>query len=132
MKAQHPNAARVLETYEAVALGDKERIDALFSPDVVLHVPGRSPSGGSWRGSDSLTAPFRGLAELTKGTLHTEPIHAVADDHYGFVLHRHSSERDGRKLEVHFVVVYRFGADGRIEEAWEYPYDLYAFDAQYT
>jgi ketosteroid isomerase-like protein len=132
MDAKHPNAARILETYDAVARGDEQRIDALFSPDVVLHVPGRSPSAGSWRGPDALTAPFRGLVELSKGTLRTEPIHALADDHYGFALHLHSSERDGRRLDVHFVVVFQFGADGRIEEVWEYPYDLYAFDAQYT
>lgn len=56
----------------------------------------------------------------------------MADDDYGFALHHHSSERDGRRLDVDLVVVYRFGTDGRIAEIWEYPYDLYAFDAQYA
>jgi len=129
---QHPNAARILDSYTAVATGDQERISALFSPEMVLHVPGKSPSAGSWSGPDALTAPFRGLAALTNGTLRAEPIHAVADDEYGFVLHRHSSTRDGNTLVVNFVVVFRFGADSRIVEAWEYPYDLYAFDGQYN
>ena len=132
MTPDHPNVARIIESYTSVPAADRERIDAMFSPDIVLHVPGVSPSAGEWTGPDALTAPFQGLAALTHGTLRVEPIHVVADDRYGFALHRHSSVRDGRTLEVTLVVVYRFGDDGRVVEVWEYPYDLYAFDAQYT
>ncbi len=132
MKSEHPNAARIRAGYEAVTTNNTNAILELFAPDMVLHVPGRSPSGGSWRGRENLNAPFAGLADLTKGTLSVELLHVVADDEFGFALHRHRSVRDGRELDVNFVVVHRFDADGKVVEAWEYPYDLYAFDEQYT
>lgn len=63
MTPVHPNVAKILASYQGVTSEDPYALTGLISPDVVLHVPGHSPSGGSWSGPDALTAPLSGLAE---------------------------------------------------------------------
>lgn len=125
----HPNEVVVRNLYEAFASADMATVDKLIGDGVTWHAPGTAQHAGIRRGKAELYASMGRLAELTSGTLRSEVVDILANDHRAVVLQLTLGERDGRPaLHDREVIVYELH-DSRVVEVWEHPGDLYAMDA---
>ena len=64
---------------EMYAGGPVEPVAELLAPDIVWHVPGRSPIAGDHRGRDAVLAYFRRRRELASSTFVMHPKGVLAD-----------------------------------------------------
>jgi hypothetical protein len=124
----HPNI-ELMRRYSA-ALTAGRAVDALpfYAEDLVLHIPGRSPHAGTFRGQDAVLAYYTRIFQDTNGRF--EPLGVddiLASDTHAASLVRWRVERDGKTLEIDRVVIYRI-AEGRIAEIWVRDWDQYAYD----
>ena len=124
----HPNI-ELMRRYSATLTAGKAA-DALpfFAEDLVLHIPGRSPHAGTFRGQDAVLAYYTRVFRDTDGRF--EPLGVddiLASDTHAASLVRWRVERHGRTIEIDRVVVYRIEA-GRIAEIWVRDWDQYAYD----
>lgn len=125
----HPNAAVLRRTYEAMRTGDVQTLRALFAPEAVMHVPGRSHNTGTYRGVDEILQFLGHAANYTGGTLRTTVHRVLADDDYAMALATYTATReDGGTLENNLVHVVRLH-DGRVTESWFHSRDQYEVDA---
>ena len=123
----HPNTDVLRRAYEAFNKGDLDTLRSLFSPDVIAHVPGRSPLAGDYKGVDEVFGLFGRLNELSGGTFASE-VHAVlADDEHGTVLTKVTGERAGRRLSTNDIEIFHF-QNGKISEFWSLSEDMYGQD----
>jgi ketosteroid isomerase-like protein len=100
---------------------------ALFAPDAVLHVPGRSRVAGTFAGVDRIDEYQRSLRDLTDGDLQIDLEDVSIDGAEVFVRQHVTASRNGRALEDHQFV--RFAMDeGQVRKAWVYPSDLQYHD----
>ncbi len=125
----HPNADLLRKGYHAFSNGDLDTIrNDVFSPDILLHVAGRNPLSGDYRGVDEVFGFFGKIFELTGGTFALELHDIVANDHHGVGLSSLSGQREGKTLDgARGVEVYHV-QDGRVTEAWFTAEDDYSFD----
>jgi len=107
---------------------DWEAAVALWSDDVVHHVPGRHRLAGTFRGKQAyLNHLDEAFAELA-GSVEIISVHDVliSDDHAVALVHERAVRGD-RSLDFQRVVVYH-AADDLITETWSYDFDPYALD----
>lgn len=124
----HPNID-LIQRYSA-ALTAGKAADALpfYTEDLVLHIPGRSPHAGTFRGQDAVLAYYTRLFRDTDGRFTPLGVDDIlASDTHAASLVRWKVERNGRELEIDRVVIYRI-EDGRIAEIWVRDWDQYAYD----
>jgi ketosteroid isomerase-like protein len=116
--ADHPNVDVFKRAYAAFSAGDFEALAQVFDEDVVWHNPGRNPLSGDYKGRDAAFASFAKEFELSGGTYRPE-IHDVLanDDHTVAVMHV-TAEREGKKLDMNYVLVFHI-KDGKIIEGWD-------------
>jgi uncharacterized protein len=122
------NAAIVRGYMEAFLGGDFDAAQRFLADDVALHVPGRNPLSGAYRGRDEVVHFLRQMGQLTGGTLEFEIRDVLANEHHVVVLFNPSGNRPGKVWGSRAVSVYRL-ANSAIEEITVYQHDLYAFDA---
>jgi ketosteroid isomerase-like protein len=112
---------------EMYAGGPTEALEEMLAPDVIWHVPGRSPIAGDHRGRRAVLDYFAqrraragGAIEITKHAqvTHGDTLVQLADGRATLAGHEQSWRTAG---------VYRV-AGGRIAEAWLVPVDSEAFD----
>ncbi len=112
---------------EMYAGGPTEALEEMLAPDVIWHVPGRSPIAGDHRGRRAVLDYFAQRRALAGGTIeitkHAQVAHAdtlvqLADGHATLA---------GQEQSWRTAGVYRV-AGGRIAEAWLVPLDSEAFD----
>ncbi len=121
------------KAYDALVSGDIPLLFSLMDDDVAAHVPGRSQVAGEYAGKQAVLGYVATLGELSGGTLRFELHQLLAAD--GHAAHGHAvalvkdlAERaDGRALAMNNLHVWHV-ADGRLQEIWIYPGDLYAWD----
>ena len=107
---------------------DWEAAVALWSDDVVHHVPGRHRFAGTFRGKQAyLNHLDEAFAQLA-GSVEIISVHDVliSDDHAVALVHERAV-RGERSLDFQRVVVYH-AADDLITETWSYDFDPYALD----
>ena len=123
--AQHANAARLRDGYNAFAAGDIPTTLAMFSPDLVMHVGGDGPLAGVQKGHEGLAAVIGWGMEVSGGTQKFELQNVFADDTHGIVHVRETATRaaDGKELDVHEVHLVAFDENGLIAEFWDIPAD---------
>ena len=114
----HPHAEVFMRTYAAFTAGDMEALAELFAEDVVWHTPGRNPLSGDYEGRDATFASFAREFELSGGTYAVELHDVLADDDHTVALLRCTAQRDGKTLDMNYVLVFHI-AGGKITEAWE-------------
>jgi uncharacterized protein len=124
------NAAAVRALYDALAAGDIASAAALIADDAVLHVPGRSPNTGVYRGREAILGFVAHAHEVTGGTLRLRVHRILADDQVAVALTTYTASRpEGRpSLENHLAHVITM-RDGRMAESWFHTRDQYAVDA---
>jgi ketosteroid isomerase-like protein len=122
------NEAVVRRIFEAFSRKDGFRLRDVFAEDAVWRVPGSGIMAGEFHGREEI---FRFLARLPKetaGTYGSRLIDVLASDERAAALYRATGQRDGRRLDLDQVLLFRF-ADGRVAEVLALPSDPAAFDS---
>ena len=113
--------------YDALVSGDVPALITFFAPDVKAHVPGKSQVAGDYDGLEQVLGYVGKLGELSGGTLRFEVHSLLADDTHGVALINDKAEREGKTLDVNNVHAWHL-SDGKLQEIWIYPGDVYAWD----
>ena len=124
----HSHEAVVRKGYEAFSKGDIDTLqNEVFTEDIVWHVPGRNPLSGDYKGISEVLGYFGQLGELSVGTLQVTLVDVLANDERTVGLHQATGTREGRTLDAHEALVFRFRSD-KVSEAQGYTGDQYAID----
>jgi ketosteroid isomerase-like protein len=124
----HPNIELMQRYSAALTAGKAVEVLPFYAEDLVLHIPGRSPHAGTFRGQDAVLAYYTRVFRDTDGNFQPLGVDDIlASDTHAASLVRWKVERDGRSLLIDRVVVYRI-EDGKIAEIWVHDWDQYAYD----
>lgn len=123
----HPNVSMLTRYYDALARGDVSAMLAVCGDPMTFQVPGRSRLAGKYDRS-SLGALIGTLRALGDGTFKAEVHDITATDAHGMALMTCTVTRKGAQHEYRTVHVWRIQG-GRPVAWYEYPRDLYQFDA---
>lgn len=123
----HPNEELLRKGYDAFGRGEMGTLQSLLAEDIVWHFPGKGPLAGDYKGIGEVMAWVGRSAELTGGTLRMEVHDILANDEHGVALTRVTAERGGKRLADNSATVFHI-RDGKAEEVWIHPGDLYASD----
>lgn len=124
----HSHEAVVRKGYEAFSKGDIDTLqNEIFTEDIVWHVPGRNPLSGDYKGISEVLGYFGQLGELSVGTLQVTLVDVLANDERTVGLHQATGTREGKTLDAHEALVFRFRGD-KVSEAQGYTGDQYAID----
>jgi ketosteroid isomerase-like protein len=121
------NEAVIRRGYESFNSGNMEELGRLFSEDIVWHAGGRGRLAGEKRGREATFAYFGQLAELSGGTFRAELHDVVAGDEHVAGVHTNTGERNGKRLNLHEVLLFHL-RDGKVVEAWEHYEDSQVYD----
>ena len=95
---------------------------------MTFQVPGKSPLAGKFTKANFIDGFAKKLAELSNNTYKLEVHDILAGDLHATVLGSVKVMTQGKSVELRTVHVWRFG-EGRPLAWYEYPRDLYQFDA---
>ena len=124
----HPNIDLIRRYSEALTAGKAADALPFYAEDLTLHIPGRSPHAGTFRGQDAVLAYYTRLFRDTDGAFTPLGVDDIlASDDHAASLVRWRVERNGRSIEIDRVVIYRIEG-GRIAEIWVRDWDQYAYD----
>lgn len=115
---------RIFDAFEqkrGIALRD------VFARDATWTVPGRGVMAGTFSGRDEIFAFLGRLPKQTNGTYSSSLIDVLASDDRAAALYRASGERNGRRLELDQVLLFRI-EDGLVQEVLALPSDPAAFE----
>lgn len=99
----------------------------LFAPDAVWRVPGDGTMAGVYRGREEIFRFLGRLPKETAGSYRSRLIDVLASDHRAAALYRASGERNGRRLDLDQVLLFRI-EDGLVREVLALPSDPIAFE----
>ena len=108
--------------------GPVEPVAELLAPDIVWHVPGRSPIAGDHRGRAAVIDYFRRRRALADNTFVMHPKGVLEDGDAVVQLVDGEATIGGERRTWSTAGVYRVSGD-LIAEVWLVPLDLAAFDA---
>jgi hypothetical protein len=101
---------------------------ALWSDDVVHHVPGKHRLAGTFHGKQAFLDHHSRVFEELGGRIEVVEVHTfLSDADHAVVLVHERAVRGERTLDFNRVVVYHT-ADDLITETWSYDFDPYALD----
>lgn len=125
--ADHPNVELFHRAYKAFTTGDFDALAEIFDEKTAWHNPGRNPLSGDFVGRDAAFGAFAKEFELSGGT-YAPTIHDVlANDEHILALMHATAERDGKKLDMDYVLVFHV-KDGKLVEGWDLWTDQAAVD----
>jgi ketosteroid isomerase-like protein len=122
----HPNEKLLRDGDEAQLRGDVEAFSAMFTDDVIVHIPGRSSLSGDYKGKDQFLSLFQRFTERA-GEYSFEPHAYFADDEHGVSLQRSHYKRGDQTLDSNDAFICHF-RDGKVSEFWFTSEDPYAVD----
>lgn len=123
----HPNATLVRDLYGLFEAGDVTAIAERMTDDVVIHVPGRNPIAGDYKGQEGFMEFMARNFELAGPTLHIELEAVLADDERAVTFEHFTAQRPGKVLDVHDNTIFRF-RDGKVAEMVMLSEDPYRHD----
>jgi ketosteroid isomerase-like protein len=121
------NADVVRRIFDAFARGDAFALRGLFAGDAVWHVPGDGIMAGTYRGREQIIRFLGRLPRETGGSYRSRLIDVLSSDERAAALYRASGERDGRRLDLDQVLLFRL-EDGAVREVLALPSDPSAFE----
>ncbi len=128
----HPNIELLRRYSEVLTKGQAAEVLPFFSDDLQLHIPGRSPHAGTFRGPDAVLAYYTRIFQDTEGHFENLGIDDImASDTHAASLVRWRVHRGDRTLDIDRVVVYRI-EDGKIAEIWVRDWDQYGYDELFS
>lgn len=122
------NDAVVRRIFDAFARKQGFALRDLFAADAVWTVPGASVMGGVYRGREEIFRFLGRLPKETAGSYRSRLIDVLASDDRAAALYRASGERNGRRLDLDQVLLFRLER-GLVREVLALPSDPDAFDA---
>jgi ketosteroid isomerase-like protein len=125
--ARARNEALVRRIFDAFAQKRGIALRDVFARDATWTVPGRGVMAGTFRGRDEIFAFLGRLPKQTNGTYSSSLIDVLASDDRAAALYRASGERNGRRLELDQVLLFRI-EDGLVQEVLALPSDPAAFE----
>ncbi len=128
---QHPNAALLAKVYSAYSEGQYQTLLDACSEKMTFQVAGKSPLAGKYTKENFVSGFAQKMAELSQGTYHLDVHDIIASDLHATVLGTSQVTRNGKKTELRTVHVWRFD-QGKPVAWYEYPRDLYQFDAVWS
>jgi ketosteroid isomerase-like protein len=126
--SQHPNSVVLEKLYADYAKGDLAAVLAVCSDEMTFQVAGKSKLAGKFTKQDFATKFVAPMMEMTGQTLKLEVHDVLASDRHAVVLASQSLVRNGEKKQLRTVHVWRF-ENGKPVAWYEYPRDMYAYDA---
>ena len=120
----HPNEALARREIDLIKAGDQEALEDLYTPDLIVHYPGRNQLSGTHPVQEFL-ARFQAL--LGDGTLTRELHDALGTDDHAVQLLRVTVSVRGRSHSWNAVAVLHV-RDSRFSECWIHVDDQYALD----
>ena len=128
---KHPNAQLLEKLYADFAKGDLQSILAACADKITFQVPGKSPLAGKYDKSTFAGSFIMKIMELSGGTFKLQVHDILGGEQHTVALTSASFMRGGKTHEYRSAHVWRF--EGGKPVAWyEYPRDLYQFDASWS
>lgn len=115
--------ALVAEFYGASLTGDTVGARAALAPDVVLHVPGTHPLGGTHAGPDGVLGFVEASRQLTDDGEDVEVIDLLASEQRVAVYCRVTARRGDRTLDNTTIHLLHVDETDRIDEIWLHNFD---------
>jgi ketosteroid isomerase-like protein len=124
----HPNIELMSRYLATLSAGRAADALEYYAEDCVLHIPGRSPHAGTYRGQDAVLDYYTRVFQDTNGRFENLGVDDIlaSDDHAASLVHWRVTRGD-RTIDVDRVVIYRI-VEGRIAEIWVRDWDQYAYD----
>ncbi len=122
------NEALVRRIFGAFAEKQGLALRDAFHHDATWTVPGTGVMAGRFEGRDAIFRFLGRLPKETDGTYGSTLIDVLASDDRAAALYRASGERNGRRLELDQVLLFRI-EDGLVREVLALPSDPAAFEA---
>lgn len=108
--------------------GDNQLLREFFAPDIISHVDGHSPLGGTHRGIDEVLSGYGKLHRLCDGQFSVQFENAICDRHFVSIFNRVTATRNGKTIEHIFNPTWRI-AGGKVRELWLHFEDVELWDA---
>jgi uncharacterized protein len=127
----HPNAVLLEKVYANYSKGDISAVLDACADEITFQVAGKSKLAGKFTKAtfkDKFVIPMK---ELTGNTLKLEVHDVMASDRHAVVLASNFLERNGEKIQLRTVHVWRF-ENGKPVAWYEYPRDMYAYDGIFS
>jgi hypothetical protein len=125
--ARDANETVVRAIFDAFARRDAFALRGLFAADAVWVVPGDGTMAGVYRGREEIFRFLGRLPKETEGTYRSRLVDVLASGERAAALYRASGERDGRRLDLDQVLLFRL-EDGLVHEVLALPSDPGAFE----
>ena len=126
--ARAENEALVRHIFDAFARKQGFALRNVFAHDAIWVVPGSGSMAGTFTGREEIFSFLGRLPKETDGTYASSLIDVLASDDRAAALYRASGERNGHRLELDQVLLFRI-EDGLVREVLALPSDPAAFDA---
>lgn len=126
-----PKVRTIINYQAAVAQGDLDAARAVFWPDVVYVVPGRSQLAGTYEGADQVIGYLSQLMQLTDGTYGISRMSWTTNQDSVALATVNSATRADRSLTWTEVIVFTF-VEGRKKRIELTSGDQYGVDALFA
>jgi ketosteroid isomerase-like protein len=101
--------------YDAVAIGDWERVASFMAEDFVIYEPTSLPYGGEWRGRDALQRLYAHVMGYWTDPKVTWQELLGGDEYSVALLHfAVTATSSGKRFETHIAEVTKFNAGGEM------------------
>lgn len=121
------NGAVVRRIFDAFARKQGLALRDLFAQDAVWRVPGDGAMAGVYRGREEIFRFLGRLPRETSGTYGSQLVDVLASEERAAAVYRASGERNGRRLDLDQVLLFRI-EDGLVREVLALPTDPAAFE----
>ena len=125
--ARAENEALVRTIFDAFSQKRGFALRDVFADDAVWTVPGSGSMAGTFNGREEIFAFLGRLPKETNGTYASTLIDVLASDTRAAALYRARGERNGRRLELDQVLLFRI-EHGRVQTVLALPSDPEAFE----
>jgi ketosteroid isomerase-like protein len=120
---------RVARIYEVFDSGDMVEYRALFSDEIVWHVPGDNPVSGVYRGPDDYFGTMIGrMAPLDEWSFKLTGIATNQQANAALASVRLIGLRKGKRIDMHGYHMIRLDHHGKIVEGWGFTEDQDTLD----
>ena len=124
----HPNGKLLEKLYADFAKGDIAAVMAVCDDKITFQVAGKSKIAGKFTKETFPSKFLAQMMELSGGTLKVEVHDILASDRHAVVLASDHLTRKGDQVQLRTAHIWRF-ENGKPVAWYEYPRDLYQFDA---
>lgn len=130
--AEHPNATRMREAFDAFSRGDLENVHQHMTDTCTWTNYGTSPLAGTYSGWDEISAMFVQLFTLTEGTFTIALKSVFADDARSVACYDGTVTLNGQTQTLPWILADEVDADGKVTATNCFCYDQDAADAMFA